>query len=67
MTTTIRRLVVAVVCIGAAGMIALSPASAQQLTMKLSLPTINDVVHEYYKTLKAGVEAWNKYRETMKK
>jgi TRAP-type C4-dicarboxylate transport system substrate-binding protein len=32
-------------------------ASAQQYTMKLSLPTINDVVHEYFKTLKAGVEA----------
>ena len=25
--------------------------------MKLSSPTINDVVHEYYKTLKTGVEA----------
>ena len=25
--------------------------------MKLSLPTINDVIHEYFKTLKAGVEA----------
>jgi C4-dicarboxylate-binding protein DctP len=32
------------------------PASAQQFTMKLSLPTINDVVHEYFKTIKAGVE-----------
>ena len=32
-------------------------ASAQQFTMKLSSPTINDVTHEFYKTLKAGVEA----------
>jgi len=36
---------------------AVTSASAQQFTMKLSLPTINDVVHEYFKTLKAGVEA----------
>ena len=33
-----------------------SAATAQQFTMKLSSPTINDVTHEYYKTLKAGVE-----------
>jgi C4-dicarboxylate-binding protein DctP len=31
-------------------------ASAQQFTMKLSLPTINDVIHEYFKAIKAGVE-----------
>jgi C4-dicarboxylate-binding protein DctP len=41
----------------AVSIVAAAPASAQQFTMKLSLPTINDVVHEYYKTLKAGVEA----------
>ena len=36
---------------------ALAPiASAQQFTMKLSQPTINDVVHEFYKTLKTEVE-----------
>jgi C4-dicarboxylate-binding protein DctP len=33
-----------------------APASAQQFTMKMSLPTINDVVHEYFKAIKAGVE-----------
>ena len=33
-----------------------APASAQQFTMKLSSPTINDVVHEYFKAIKAGVE-----------
>src|SRR3954452_4621227 len=32
------------------------PATAQQFTMKLSSPTINDVTHEYYKRLKAGIE-----------
>jgi C4-dicarboxylate-binding protein DctP len=35
----------------------MTSASAQTFTMKLSSPTINDVVHEYYKALKAGVEA----------
>lgn len=40
----------------AGGVIAAAPASAQQFTMKLSQPTINDVVHEYYKTMKAGIE-----------
>ena len=34
-----------------------APAGAQQFTMKLSLPTINDVVHEYYKTMKAAIES----------
>jgi TRAP-type C4-dicarboxylate transport system substrate-binding protein len=33
-----------------------SASSAQQFTMKLSLPTINDSVHEYFKRIKAGVE-----------
>lgn len=33
-----------------------TPALAQQFTMKLSSPTINDVTHEYYKRLKAGIE-----------
>lgn len=31
-------------------------AIAQQFTMKLSSPTINDATHEYYKALKAGIE-----------
>ena len=39
----------------AAGLFA-APASAQQFTMKMSLPTINDVIHEYFKAIKAGVE-----------
>ena len=43
--------------IAVAGMLATTAARAQQLTMKLSSPTINDVVHEYYRVLKAGVEA----------
>ena len=53
----IGRLGAALVCAAAAGALMASLASAQQFTMKLSSPTINDVVHEYYKTLKAGVEA----------
>jgi TRAP-type transport system periplasmic protein len=56
MSTTHRGLGMAF-CIIAASILAAAPASAQQFTMKLSSPTINDVVHEYYKTLKAGVEA----------
>jgi TRAP-type transport system periplasmic protein len=49
----------AAVAVGAitASSLALTTAGAQQFTMKLSSPTINDVVHEYYKTLKTGVEA----------
>jgi C4-dicarboxylate-binding protein DctP len=39
------------------GMLAAMPASAQQFTMKLSQPTINDATHEYFKRLKAGIEA----------
>jgi len=39
-----------------AGAAFITPASAQQFTMKLSSPTINDVTHEYYKRLKAGIE-----------
>ena len=31
-------------------------SDAQTFTMKLSSPTINDVTHEYYKALKAGIE-----------
>src|SRR5262249_40474808 len=33
-----------------------APAVAQQFTMKLSSPTINDVTHEYFKRLKTGIE-----------
>ena len=31
-------------------------ASAQQFTMKLSSPTVNDAIHEWMKAFKAGVE-----------
>jgi C4-dicarboxylate-binding protein DctP len=47
----------ALASVAAAAVLATTPARAQQFTMKLSSPTINDVVHEYYKALKAGVEA----------
>jgi C4-dicarboxylate-binding protein DctP len=40
----------------AGGLLAAAPADAQQFTIKMSLPTINDVVHEYYKQMKAGIE-----------
>ena len=36
---------------------ATAAASAQQFTMKLSSPTINDVTHEWMKAFKAGVES----------
>jgi TRAP-type transport system periplasmic protein len=35
---------------------AAAPVGAQQFTMKLSQPTINDVTHEYFKRMKAGIE-----------
>ncbi len=54
MRATIGKL--AAIGILAAGILAAAPAVAQQFTMKLSLPTINDVVHEYFKALKAGIE-----------
>lgn len=53
MLTTIGRIATAAL-LGAA--LFAAPASAQQFTMKLSSPTINDVVHEYFKAIKAGVE-----------
>ena len=53
----IGRLAAVAVGAIAASSLALTTAGAQQFTMKLSSPTINDVVHEYYKTLKIGVEA----------
>jgi TRAP-type transport system periplasmic protein len=41
----------------AAGVLfAAAPVGAQQFTMKLSQPTINDVTHEYFKRMKAGIE-----------
>ncbi len=49
-----RRLTIAGLAAG--GLLAALPASAQQFTMKLSLPTMNDVTHEYFKQMKAGIE-----------
>jgi len=51
------RLAGTLIAIATASALTATAAHAQQFTMKLSQPTINDVVHEYYKTLKAGVEA----------
>jgi C4-dicarboxylate-binding protein DctP len=56
MRAMIRRLGVAFFCVTVANALMPLAASAQQFTMKLSLPTINDVVHEFYKTLKTEVE-----------
>ena len=39
-----------------AGLMVAASANAQQFVMKLSSPTINDVVHEWMKAFKAGVE-----------
>jgi len=49
-----RRLISAGLVTG--GLLAALPASAQQFTMKLSMPTINDVTYEYFKRMKAGIE-----------
>ena len=40
----------------AASVLLAAPANAQQFTLKLSQPTINDVTHEYFKRMKAGIE-----------
>ena len=40
----------------AAAIVAATPASSQQFTMKMSFPTVNDVHHEFYKRLKAGID-----------
>jgi TRAP-type C4-dicarboxylate transport system substrate-binding protein len=54
MRTTVKRLIMANV---AASMLTVAtPTVAQQFTMKLSLPTVNDVTHEYFKRMKAGIE-----------
>ena len=54
MRTTVKRLIMASV---AASMLTVAtPTIAQQFTMKLSLPTVNDVTHEYFKRMKAGIE-----------
>jgi TRAP-type C4-dicarboxylate transport system substrate-binding protein len=40
----------------AASVLSAASVNAQQFTMKLSQPTINDVTHEYFKRMKAGIE-----------
>jgi TRAP-type transport system periplasmic protein len=55
MQDTIRRL--AMTGIVANALVAAAPVGAQQFTMKLSQPTINDVTYEYFKRLKAGIES----------
>jgi TRAP-type transport system periplasmic protein len=37
-------------------LLSVGPSQAQQFTMKLSAPTVNDIIHEWMKTFKAGVE-----------
>src|SRR5262252_2418135 len=54
MRTTLTRLATIGAAVGLAWTVA--PAGAQQFTMKLSQTTINDVIHEYFKRLKAGIE-----------
>ena len=57
MTPVLRRTLLA-----AAGLLLAGPACAQQFTMKMSLPTINDVTHEYLKAFKASLEERTKNR-----
>jgi TRAP-type transport system periplasmic protein len=54
MTMNTRRL--AMIVVAASVIFTAAPASAQQFTMKLSQPTINDVTYEYFKRMKAGIE-----------
>jgi TRAP-type transport system periplasmic protein len=54
MRATTRRL--AITGVAASALLAAVPAQAQQFTMKLSQPTINDVTYEYFKRMKAGIE-----------
>lgn len=51
------RTVVSALVAGALGVLGASATQAQQFTMKLSSPTINDVTHEWMKAFKAGVES----------
>jgi TRAP-type C4-dicarboxylate transport system substrate-binding protein len=50
------RLLAAVCGIVSASVLMATSVNAQQFTMKMSSPTINDVTHEYFKRVKAGVE-----------
>ncbi len=56
MNPILGRLGATVLGIVTAGCLTAS-ANAQPYTMKMSLVTINDVTHEYYKALKAGIDA----------
>src|SRR5436190_15695132 len=60
MRTTLKTLAavkkIAAIGIVAGGVLAATLANAQQFTMKLSQPTINDVTYEYFKRMKAGIE-----------
>ncbi len=60
MHTTLKTLAAA--GIAACAVLIALPAHAQQFTMKLSQPTINDVTHEYFKRMKAGIESGSKGR-----
>lgn len=53
---TTSRLGAVLAGIFAAGLLG-GDAGAQQFTMKMSSPTINDVTHEMYKRVKAGIES----------
>jgi C4-dicarboxylate-binding protein DctP len=54
MPATTRRLT-AIAAFAAAALV-VTPAAAQQFTMKMSFPTVNDVHHEFFKRLKAGID-----------
>ena len=57
MQTYLKKLAAA--CVVAGGIVAAIPANAQQFTMKLSQPTINDVTYEYFKKMKSGMtQGW---------
>jgi TRAP-type transport system periplasmic protein len=55
MNAILGRFGAAVLGVLAAGYLG-TAANAQQFTMKISFPTINDVTHEFFKTWKAGIE-----------
>jgi TRAP-type C4-dicarboxylate transport system substrate-binding protein len=53
MKTFLHRLIIGV----GLALLAVGTATAQQFTMRLSSPTVNDVTHEWMKAFKAGVES----------
>jgi len=52
----VKTLCSALACAAVVGVTVVSPVSAQQFTMKLSAPTVNDMNIEYMKAMKAGIE-----------